>query len=128
MSPFLKEYEGDENDDFLVNEAKTGNRKALEKLLLKHQPYIYNIAWRMVRQPGDAEDLTQEVNVKIITKLSEFQGRSSFRTWLYRIAMNHFLNGYSDVCWQSWRREYPAWPGHAERRGPLLRVVPKYHH
>ena len=91
MSPFLKEYEGDEDDEFLVNEAKTGNKKALEKLLLKHQPYIYNIAWRMVRQPNDAEDLTQEVNVKVITKLSEFRGKSSFRTWLYRIVTNHFL-------------------------------------
>lgn len=91
MSPFLKEYEGDEDDDFLVNEANSGNKKALEKLLMKHQPYIYNIAWRMVRQPDDAADLTQEVNVKVITKLSEFRGKSSFRTWLYRIVTNHFL-------------------------------------
>ena len=91
MSPFLKEYDGNEDDELLVNEAKAGNKKALEKLLLKHQPYIYNLAWRMVRQPKDAEDLTQEVNVKIITKLSEFQGRSAFRTWLYRIVTNHFL-------------------------------------
>lgn len=91
MSPFLKEYDGNEDDNFLVNEAQAGNKKALEKLLLKHQPYVYNIAWRMVRQPNDAEDLTQEVNVKIITKLSEFRGKSSFRTWLYRILTNHFL-------------------------------------
>src|SRR2546427_9348614 len=40
----------------------------------------------------DAEDATQEILVKLITKLSTFEGRSSFRTWLYRIAVNHVLN------------------------------------
>lgn len=42
--------------------------------------------------PFDAEDLTQEVLIKMVTKLAQFQGRSSFRTWLYRITFNHFLN------------------------------------
>lgn len=92
-NPFLKEYVGDTTDMQLVNEAKSGNKKSLETLILKHQPYIYNIAWKMVRNPIDAEDLTQEVNIKVITKLSQFEGKSSFRTWLYRIVANHFLMG-----------------------------------
>ncbi|WP_027394275.1 RNA polymerase sigma factor [Aquimarina latercula] len=90
-NPFLKEYSGDTTDIQLVNEAKSGNKKSLEFLVLKHQPYIYNIAWKMVKNPTDAEDLTQEVNIKVITKLSQFKGESSFRTWLYRIVANHFL-------------------------------------
>ncbi len=90
-NPFLREYIGDVTDIQLVNEAKSGNKKSLEVLILKHQPYIYNIAWKMVRNPTDAEDLTQEVNIKIITKLSQFEGKSAFRTWLYRIVANHFL-------------------------------------
>ncbi len=90
-NPFLREYIGDVTDIQLVNEAKSGNKRSLEVLILKHQPYIYNIAWKMVRNPTDAEDLTQEVNIKIITKLSQFEGKSSFRTWLYRIVANHFL-------------------------------------
>ncbi|GAA4271233.1 RNA polymerase sigma factor [Aquimarina gracilis] len=90
-NPFLKEYKGDITDIQLVNEAKSGNKKSLEKLILKHQPYIYNVAWKMVRNPTDAEDLTQEVNIKVITKLAQFEGKSSFRTWLYRIVANHFL-------------------------------------
>jgi RNA polymerase sigma factor (sigma-70 family) len=53
---------------------------------------VYNIAVRMVFQPQDAEDVTQEVLVKAITKLSTFKGESAFRTWLYRIAANHVLN------------------------------------
>lgn len=46
----------------------------------------------MVFQPHDAEEVTQEVLVKVITKLSTFKGESRFRTWLYRIAANHVLN------------------------------------
>ena len=48
-NPFLKQYTSDKTDIQLVEEAKKGNKKSLEKLLLKHQPYIYNIAWKMVR-------------------------------------------------------------------------------
>src|SRR5205809_4217010 len=40
----------------------------------------------------DAEEVTQEILIKLTTKLSTFEGRSSFRTWLYRIAVNHILN------------------------------------
>src|SRR4051812_49644348 len=46
----------------------------------------------MVFRPQDAEEVTQEVQVKVITKLGTFKGESTFRTWLYRIATNHVLN------------------------------------
>src|SRR5579864_2160906 len=83
----------DESADFdLIFQAKNGNRDALEKLVLRHQAWIYNIAVRMVFHPQDAEDVTQEVLIKAITRLSTFQGNSQFRTWLYRIAANHVLN------------------------------------
>jgi RNA polymerase sigma factor (sigma-70 family) len=45
----------------------------------------------MTLSPFDAEDVTQEVLIKVITKLSQFKGKSNFRTWLYRITFNHFL-------------------------------------
>jgi len=45
-----------------------------------------------VLNPQDAEDISQEVMVKIITRIGQFQGRSSFRTWAYRVAVNTFLN------------------------------------
>jgi RNA polymerase sigma factor (sigma-70 family) len=83
----------DESADFeLILEAKKGNREALEKLVLRHQAWIYNIAVRMVFHPQDAEEVTQEVLIKAITRLSTFQGDSQFRTWLYRITANHVLN------------------------------------
>jgi RNA polymerase sigma factor (sigma-70 family) len=92
FNPFTEVAEGDPADAQLVEQAKNGDRTALEKLVLRHQAWIYNIAVRMVFQPHGAEEVTQEVLVKVITKLSTFKGESKFRTWLYRIAANHVLN------------------------------------
>ncbi len=92
FNPFAEVAESGSADAELVELAKNGNRAALEKLVLRHQAWVYNIAVRMVFRPQDAEEVTQEVLVKVITKLSTFKGESSFRTWLYRIAANHVLN------------------------------------
>ena len=69
-----------------------GDRGALDALVTRHQPWIYNVALRMVYLPQDAEDASQEILIKVVTRLGSFEGRSSFRTWLYRIAVNHLLN------------------------------------
>src|SRR5438132_2174995 len=92
FNPFAERTDADTSDVALVDQAQTGDRAALEKLVLRHQAWIYNIAIRMVFHPQDAEEVTQEVLVKVITKLSTFKGESTFRTWLYRIAANHVLN------------------------------------
>src|SRR5438874_8665484 len=92
FNPFTEVAEGDITDAELVELAKNGDRAALETLVLRHQAWVYNIAVRMVFQPHDAEEVTQEVLVKVITRLGTFQGQSRFRTWLYRIAANHVLN------------------------------------
>ena len=91
FNPFA-EITDDSDESELIEQAKNGARAALEKLVLRHQAWIYNIAVRMVFRPQDAEEVTQEVLVKVITKLSTFKGESTFRTWLYRIAANHVLN------------------------------------
>src|SRR5438477_12007835 len=92
FNPFREVAESGSVDAELVGQAKNGERAALEKLVLRHQAWVYNIAVRMVFRPQDAEEVTQEVLVKVITKLSTFKGESTFRTWLYRIAANHVLN------------------------------------
>jgi len=79
-------------DEELVEQAKEGDRRALEILLERYQAFIYNVAWKMVGNPPDAEDVTQEVIIKVITNLARFEGRSAFKTWLYRIAVNHMLS------------------------------------
>lgn len=81
----------DKEDKELISSVLNGSKLALETLIKKHQNYIYNVAFKMVLSPFDAEDICQEVLIKMITKLSQFKGESNFRTWLYRITFSHFL-------------------------------------
>ena len=80
------------DDETLVAQAVAGNRRALETLLKRHQDYVYNLALRLFLHPDDALDATQEVLIKVVTSLKTFGGKSQFRTWLYRIVVNYFLN------------------------------------
>jgi len=91
-NPLADNSPTDHEDQSLVMRARSGDREALEDLVQRHQGWIYNIAVRMLFHPQDAEDATQEILVKVMTRLSSFEGRSSFRTWLYRIVVNHVLN------------------------------------
>src|SRR3984893_11314043 len=91
-NPLADNSPTDYDDQSLVMRARSGDRKALEDLVQRHQGWIYNIAVRMLFHPQDAEDATQEILLKALTRLSSFEGRSSFRTWLYRIVVNHVLN------------------------------------
>jgi RNA polymerase sigma factor (sigma-70 family) len=92
INPFTEKYSTDKTDENLIREAVSGDKVSLESLVRRHQDWIYNIALRMIFNPEEAKDVTQEVLIKIITKLASFQGRSSFRTWVYRIVVNHVLN------------------------------------
>src|SRR5262249_46365472 len=91
-NPLAQDPVNDPEDRALVLRAKSGDAAAVEELIVRHQPWIYNIAVRMLYHPHDAEDATQEILVKALTALSSYEGRSTFRTWLYRIAVNHVLN------------------------------------
>jgi len=90
-NPFQLNYT-DQVDSDLAKSAIGGDKKALQNLIQRHQLFIYNLALKMTRSVEDAEDLTQEVFIKAITALTKFEGKSKFRTWLYRITVNHFLN------------------------------------
>jgi len=79
-------------DEELVSSALAGNKDSLEQLVRRHQPWVFNICMRMVWRRDLAEDATQEILIKVVTKLSTFRGQCKFRTWLYRIAFNHLLN------------------------------------
>ena len=79
-------------DEELVSSAQAGDKDALEEVVRRHQAWVFNIAIRMLWHRDLAEDATQEILIKVVTKLSTFRGQSKFRTWLYRIASNHLLN------------------------------------
>lgn len=91
MNPFGNDY-NEAEDMGLIAQTCAGSRDAAGQLVRRHQRFIYNLALKLVRDADDAADLTQEVLVKMLTKLSQFEEKSSFRTWLYRIVMNHFLS------------------------------------
>lgn len=80
------------DDNNLINQAIDGDRRALGKILERYQDWIFNVALSFVANRDDAADITQEVLVKIVTKLSTFRQESDFKTWVYRIVKNHFLN------------------------------------
>lgn len=90
-NPFLETHT-ETADEELVLSAQSGDREALASLLSRHQPWIFNIALRMLYRHADAEDATQDILIKVLKALPAFRGESRFRTWLYRIAVNHILN------------------------------------
>lgn len=75
-------------ENLLVKQASEGNMQAYEELIRAYQKKVYNIAFRMMGNSEDAEDIAQETFIKVYRSLSKFRGDSAFSTWLYRIATN----------------------------------------
>lgn len=92
MNPFIVKDNNEALDKELIKRTLEGDKRALNELIEKHQPFIYNIAWKMVGNHTNASDLSQEALIKIISNLAKFNFRSSFQTWAYRIVRNHVLN------------------------------------
>ena len=92
MNPLNSKGNNDAIDKELIKRTLEGEKSALNELIERHQPFVYNIAWKMVGDHENASDLSQEALIKIISNLGKFNFQSSFRTWAYRIVRNHFLN------------------------------------
>jgi RNA polymerase sigma-70 factor (ECF subfamily) len=90
------------DDAVLVERSRGGDSAAMERLILKYQNRIYNVILKMCANADDAAELTQETFVKIIESIDKFEGRSSFYTWAFRIAVNLTLN----YCQRSVRLGY----------------------
>jgi RNA polymerase sigma-70 factor (ECF subfamily) len=76
----------------LVREIKGGDRSAFSELVARHQKAIYRLALRFTRDHGTAEDIVQDSFVKAYQALGSFEERSSFKSWLFRIAINTSKN------------------------------------
>ena len=83
-------------DDELVRSFLDGDREAFAALVERHERRVYNLAFRMLGNPEDARDTSQDVFVSCLRKLSGFRGASSFTTWLHRITVN--------ACYDSLRK------------------------
>ncbi len=75
-----------------VRAAQAGDAAALEQLVLSVRDRVYRLSLRMTARPPDAEDATQEILIRVITRLSTFRGEAAFSTWVHRIAVNHLLD------------------------------------
>ena len=80
-------------DNELITGLKAGNERAFEQLVMQYQGRIYNTVLGFVQNESEAEDLTQEVFIKLFQGIGEFRGGSKLSTWVYRVAVNHALDG-----------------------------------
>lgn len=118
---------GRSRDLELVERHRHGDREAFAEIYREYERTVYNLALRLAGDPFDAADLTQEVFLRVFRHLGKFRGRSSLKTWIFRVALNHCRSRLS-------RRRRPLQPpteddGETEReivderRGPEERAV-----
>jgi RNA polymerase sigma factor (sigma-70 family) len=76
----------------VARRAVDGDRDALDRLVRGLQGHVYGLALRMLWNREDAEDATQEILVRVVTRLAQFDFRSKLTTWVYRVAVNYILD------------------------------------
>jgi RNA polymerase sigma factor (sigma-70 family) len=76
----------------LARRATGGDRDALDRLVSELQGMVYGLALRMLWNREDAEDATQEILVRVVTRLAQFDFRSKLETWVYRVAVNYLID------------------------------------
>lgn len=76
------------DDNELVKRALEGDRRAFAVLVERHYDLIYRLAFKVVRERADAEDIAQDVCVSLARRLESFGGRSRLTTWLYQVTLN----------------------------------------
>ncbi len=81
-----------DQDHVLVQRCLDGNQKAFEVLVDRYQKPVFNLAYRFTSDKEDAEDITQSVFVKAFEKLSTFDPKFRFFSWIYKIAVNESIN------------------------------------
>ena len=83
---------GDRSDNDLARAAASGDAPALDELLARHVDRIHGVCSRVLRDPQDALDATQNALIAIARGIDRFDGRAAFTTWLYRVATNAALD------------------------------------
>lgn len=82
----------DKSDIELISEFKNGNQEAFNTLVKKYQKKVYWIARKMLGNHDDADDVVQDVFLKVYRSINDFRHESSFYTWLYRITINFSIS------------------------------------
>ncbi|MBL7215400.1 MAG: sigma-70 family RNA polymerase sigma factor [Phycisphaerae bacterium] len=80
------------DDETLVRQCQHGDPEAMSCLIVKYQDRIYNTILKICSNRDDAAELTQDTFVKVLESIQTFRGKSSFYTWLFRVAVNLTIN------------------------------------
>lgn len=80
------------DDQYYLEQISSGNTNAYAMLINKHKTMAFNVALRITRNREDAEEVTQDAFLKVYYSLKEFEGKSKFSTWLYRIVYNQAIS------------------------------------
>jgi len=94
----------------LIELSRAGDQDAFGELVVKHRDRIHRLVFGLLRDSGEAEDVTQEVFVKAFYRLSSYKGNSAFYTWLYRVAVNAATD---------WRKKWRRRKGLSLEDGPV---------
>jgi RNA polymerase sigma-70 factor, ECF subfamily len=105
-----------ENDHSVVQGVLAGNKEAYGALVRAHSTTVFRVAFRITGNEADAEEIVQEAFLRGYQRLGSFQQRSSFGTWIYRIAVNCALNRIS-------QRGIEAEYRHGEESDPAEKTV-----
>jgi RNA polymerase sigma-70 factor (ECF subfamily) len=76
----------------IIAELQAGSEQAFEWLIAQYHQQVYSLVYRILNDPTDAADTTQEVFIKVFRGIKHFHGEASLRTWLYRIALHEASN------------------------------------
>ena len=87
----------------LVAQCRAGDGDAFERLVLIHERLVFNLALRLLGDPEEARDVAQDVFLQVYRTLDRFEGRSSLRTWIFRIVVNYCRN--RQRFWRRRRRD-----------------------
>jgi len=91
-----------EEDAELLSAVRTGSEEAFDRLVSRYHASVYNLVYRIVGDSADAADTLQEVFLKVHRGLGKFQGQSSLKTWIFRIAVHEGCN------YRRWWRRHRA--------------------
>ena len=80
------------DDEALVKQCQRGDSEAMSRLIIKYQDRVYNTILKICNNSHDAAELTQDTFVKVLENITDFRGKSSFYTWLFRVACNEAIN------------------------------------
>ena len=88
INPKSSDRDNAVSDEILVAKSKNGDKAAFEILVKRYSKYVYTTAFFMIRDSHEAEDISQEVFVKVYLAIGGFRGLSSFKTWLRKLTVN----------------------------------------